>query len=101
MSNKAHNQPARLRLTMRDFFGLWAICVAAITSVTNASADTPLNPSVAITRSGLVVGSTTSDGINEFLGIPYAAPPVGASRWTPPKPYGLFPKFQWQATQFG
>ena len=29
-----------------------------------------------------------SPDINAFLGIPYAAPPLGALRWTPPRPHG-------------
>src|SRR5271170_5069355 len=44
---------------------------------------------------GIVAGN-----INEFLGIPYATPPVGNLRWTPPQPYG-----QWHglfdASSFG
>jgi len=60
----------------------------------------PFNHPVAHTESGLVIGSTT-DGVNEFLGIPYAAPPVGPRRWTPPKPYGFFPGFFLPATKFG
>src|SRR5277367_3888294 len=32
---------------------------------------------------GIIVGNTS-----EFLGIPYAAPPVGNLRWTPPQPFG-------------
>ncbi len=37
------------------------------------------------TSDGLVVGHV-ANGAREFLGIPYAAPPVGALRWAPPRP---------------
>ncbi|MGO8991284.1 MAG: carboxylesterase/lipase family protein [bacterium] len=40
---------------------------------------------VAVTHTGSVVGVRT-DTMNKFLGIPYAAPPVGALRWQPPQP---------------
>jgi para-nitrobenzyl esterase len=99
IGNSAHNQLGRF-WPIKDF-RLWAICLVALVSVTNASADNALNQPTAVTQSGIVTGSTAPGSVNEFLGIPYAAPPVGTSRWTPPKPYGLFPGFLWQATQFG
>jgi para-nitrobenzyl esterase len=37
------------------------------------------------TAEGAVQG-VVRNGISEFLGIPYAAPPVGDLRWQPPKP---------------
>ena len=39
----------------------------------------------ASTQNGTVTG-TTAEGMNEFLGIRYAAPPVGDMRWQPPQP---------------
>jgi para-nitrobenzyl esterase len=77
-----------------------AICVVALSSAPTASADDSSHPPIALTESGVVIGSTT-DGVNEFLGMPYAAPPVGSQRWRPPKHYGFFPGFFLQATQFG
>src|ERR1700761_2186952 len=34
---------------------------------------------------GRLVGFS-QDGVDAFLGVPYAAPPVGALRWHPPQP---------------
>ena len=39
-----------------------------------------------VTVSTGAVRGTREGGLDRFLGIPYAAPPVGASRWTPPRP---------------
>ena len=39
------------------------------------------------TAQGKVEGTLSSDGlVRDFLGIPYAAPPVGPLRWKPPQP---------------
>lgn len=35
---------------------------------------------------GAIQGKTLPDGSAVYLGIPYAAPPVGALRWMPPQP---------------
>jgi para-nitrobenzyl esterase len=66
----------------------------------NATAQNDSGQPEARTESGRVIGSTVN-GVNEFLGIPYAAPPVGNLRWMPPQPYGPFPGYTLQATQFG
>ncbi|MEJ0095668.1 MAG: carboxylesterase family protein [Methylocella sp.] len=41
-------------------------------------------PLIVTTQEGRVEGFL-SNGVAEFLGIPYAAPPVGALRWKPPQ----------------
>ncbi len=40
------------------------------------------------------------DGVRKFLGIPYAAPPVGDLRWRPPQPPAAWEE-PLEATQFG
>ncbi|MEE4186509.1 MAG: carboxylesterase family protein [Gammaproteobacteria bacterium] len=49
--------------------------------------------------SGDIVGSV-EDGIARFLGLPYAAPPVGELRWRPPQPVQPWSAPR-DATQYG
>ncbi len=42
-----------------------------------------------VTTSGPLKGIVKGN-VTEFLGIPFAAPPVGHLRWMPPQPYGYF-----------
>ena len=53
---------------------------------------------VAATANGAVRG-LANGAVDEFLGIPYAAPPVGALRWQPPQPAAKWPGVR-EATQF-
>ncbi|GAA4667912.1 carboxylesterase/lipase family protein [Frondihabitans cladoniiphilus] len=50
--------------------------------------------------SGDVTGAELPTGILEFLGIPFAAPPVGKLRFEPPVPHSPWPE-PWDATKYG
>ena len=59
------------------------------------------NPLVIKTDKGKVQGKMSADGrARAFLGIPYAAPPVGPLRWKPPQPARKWEGAR-QATSFG
>lgn len=69
------------------------ICVAATMGVVQATAQSQmpaLTAPVIKTRAGEVRGKIKA-GVREFLGIPYAAPPVGDLRWQPPAPHASWP----------
>jgi para-nitrobenzyl esterase len=59
------------------------------------------NPLTVKTNLGKVAGKWSADHqVREFLGIPYAAPPVGPLRWQPPQPASKWHGVR-QATDFG
>jgi para-nitrobenzyl esterase len=98
-SEKVNNRLKHYRFTYRLLLAVAAICVVALSSLT-ASAGNPSGRPIVLTESGFVIG-TTSNGLNVFRGIPYAAAPVGNLRWRPPQSYGFFQGFRLQATRFG
>ena len=51
------------------------------------------------TDRGLIQGKP-AEGIDQWLGVPYAAPPVGALRWAAPQPAPRWPGIR-QATSYG
>jgi para-nitrobenzyl esterase len=72
---------------------LTAVLAALALGVVAAGAQT------VATRAGKVKGSTEGD-ISTFLGIPYAAPPVGENRWRAPQPLEAWTGVR-EATAYG
>ena len=85
-----------------------ALC-AALTASASVAAAAPATESGAGVSQGLgamvriadgaVRGLPTSSGVDEFLGLPYAAPPTGNLRWRPPQPAARWRGIR-DATQF-
>jgi carboxylesterase type B len=75
--------------------------LAAAAAMLGASA-TSAAPPQAVTKSGVVVGIALSNGVDEFVGIPYAAPPNTTElRWQPPTAPAPWTDTPLQATSFG
>src|SRR6202167_4834396 len=75
-----------------------AVGVTALTVALPARASNPL---VIKTDQGKVQGKMSADGqARDFLGIPFAAPPVGPLRWKPPQPAAKWHGVR-QAASFG
>jgi para-nitrobenzyl esterase len=83
--------------TLRVLGAAMMIVAATVTGTASATATT--HAPVVATTSGLVRGVATATD-NRFLGIPYAAPPVGALRWQPPKAAAPWAGLR-DASQFG
>ena len=74
------------------------VLVAGASGAIAAPASGSANP-VVRTAGGLVSGTDVA-GVDSFLGLPYAAPPVGNLRWRPPAPAAGWRGVR-DATQFG
>ena len=79
--------------------GALAVGAPAVSASTvGGKAATSASAPVVGTANGAVRG-LANGAVDEFLGIPYAAPPVGALRWRPPHPAASWPGVR-DATQF-
>jgi para-nitrobenzyl esterase len=81
-----------------SFWALVAGLVTALGAVMGPAAHAHPDHIVAVTDTGPIVGLRT-ETMNKFLGIPYAAPPVGDLRWWPPQPPARWHGLR-DATQF-
>ena len=74
------------------------VAAAPMVSASTLGGQTAASGPVAGTTDGAVRG-LTNGAVDEFLGIPYAAPPIGALRWQPPQPAASWSGVR-DATQF-
>jgi para-nitrobenzyl esterase len=79
----AHNKE-REGTGVKRIFSIAAAAIALMSRNADASSDAP-RP-IALTDRGAVLGIFDTSGARTFLGIPYAAPPVGDLRWRAPLP---------------
>jgi para-nitrobenzyl esterase len=90
-----------LRIAVRRLFlNFIALPAGMLLGVHGASAQAPGDPLVVHTKAGLLRGAARPGRGAEFLGIPYAQPPVGDLRWRPPQPAQPWTGVR-DATKFG
>src|SRR5262245_15680036 len=89
LGRRAHSPT---RSSASNLGAVLGLCLAAATIVTapqaaQAQTVSRLGAAVVRTDGGEIVGLAGADGaIARYLGIPYAAAPIGGLRWRPPQP---------------
>src|SRR3954470_14544799 len=98
----------RLCLAAASTVGIAAVGAVLVLTVTDSSSAAVARPAAAPvcsdgtlvqTREGPVCG-VVADGVTSYLGVPYAAPPVGSRRFASPGPVAPWTA-PLQATQVG
>lgn len=87
------------RRSKRLLAGLGIAALASLGTMFGKAAAADRNIAIVRTTDGPVQGVATN-GVNEFLGIPYAVPPIGPLRWQPPRPHAAWTQTL-AATKFG
>ena len=82
--------------------GMMMKCVLALAGIGMGLSTAAFADGLTVkTEQGKVTGKTLNDGkVKAFLGLPYAAPPVGDLRWKAPEPAARW-KGERDATKFG
>src|SRR5260370_28339101 len=81
--------------------GMLAARIAAVAGLAGLSVSAQADSLTVKTEKGKVHGKTINDGkVKAFLGLPYAAPPVGNLRWKAPQPAAKW-KGDRDATRYG
>lgn len=82
-------------------FRIQALCALAAGLLLAVSVAANADPLTVKTKQGKVQGKTiNSDKVRAWMGVPYAAPPVGDLRWKAPQPAAKW-KGQRDATNYG
>jgi para-nitrobenzyl esterase len=72
----------------------------ATAALTGAAGTVPQSAAGTVHTDKGAIRGTQVAGVREFLGVPYAAPPVGELRWRPPQPHAPWPGVR-DATAYG
>lgn len=75
------------RTTRVTRIAIAALAVLLLTAAAPAVAAASTTSSLVVQTDKGAIQGKRSNGVDSFLGIPYAAPPVGALRWRPPRPH--------------
>ncbi len=102
-TNRSWSAPVKTKLAQTVLLGILLVLVIAFLSIgrfRSLNKYSANNDLVVKTKSGEVQGVARRDGGAEFLGIPYAAPPIGDLRWREPQPVKAWQGIR-EASSFG